>query len=98
MEAKMFNKFKIIKRALVSIAAIAVLVAPATASARPIIDRGAPVQNERALPALASLEAGPSQGFRWDDAAIGAAGMLGLMGLAGAASQRVRRRRPAAPS
>jgi hypothetical protein len=89
MEAEMFT---ILKRTL-TIAALAIAVsAPATASARPYVDRssGAPAEG---VVAYSQLGSGSGQEFQWGDAGIGAAGMLGLLGVAAMSSAGVRRRR-----
>jgi hypothetical protein len=89
----MFSTSKIIKRALLSIAVIAALSAPATASAR-IIDRpAAPVVAQESSSPVIRTYSSPASGFQWGDAAIGAAGVLGLLGIAGLSSQHLRRRR-----
>jgi hypothetical protein len=88
----MFNAFKIIKRGLLSIAVIAALTAPATASAR--IDRApAGAAGQESVSTVIPSYSSTTSGFQWDDAAIGAAGMLGLLGIASVSSQQVRRRR-----
>lgn len=89
----MSNTFNFTKRAVVSAAAIAVLIAPSAASARVLGDHSSPAgpAAEIAAPVAAPISSSPS-GFQWDDAAIGAAGALGLVAIAGASSGRVRRR------
>jgi hypothetical protein len=76
-----------LKRTLATTVAIAALGAPATASAMPNLESSSTL-------GAAGGSAEASQGFRWDDAGIGAAGMLAVVaGSAGAASVLVRRRR-----
>ncbi len=96
----MSNTITNIKRAALSIAIAAALCVPASASAH-ILPNGAYVHAPHAeSPSTTVLPtySGPSSGFQWDDAAIGAAGMLGLLGLAGVSSQQLRRRRHAVTS
>lgn len=82
--------FKPNKRTLAAIAAIAAVSAPSTASARfelenysppsaPVVV--APAVAHPSTPLAAQSASASSEGFQWDDAAIGAAGMLVLIGV-----------------
>ncbi|HEY7877977.1 MAG TPA: hypothetical protein VIC55_07120, partial [Gemmatimonadaceae bacterium] len=87
MEAQMSNTFKIIKRGLLSIAVMAALCAPASASAHILLENSYAHDANKSANALLPTYSSPTPGFQWDDAAIGAAGMLGLLGIAGMSSQ-----------
>src|SRR5690348_7025368 len=96
MEAKVLNTVKLVKRGFLSIAIVAALCVPATASAHILLPEGGDVyatHAEAPSPAAQLTYSRASSGFQWDDAAIGAAGMLGLLAVAGVSSQQVRRRR-----
>lgn len=78
------------KRTLAALAAIAALSAPSTASARFELEGGAPPTSRvvdtlavqhASTPSAAQSASAVSEGFQWDDAAIGAAGMLVLIGV-----------------
>lgn len=85
---------QITKRALTG-AVILAAAAPSAAAARPLFDPpgssysgGVPaVETSAPLPVAQS-----GQGFRWDDAGLGAAGMLVLVGVGSGAAVAVRRR------
>lgn len=89
MEATMF---KIMKRTLVVIAMLAVVSAPSAAYAR-ISPNPATGSAGTEVLSLGGPTSSSSQGFRWDDAGIGALGALVLLGAAGASSAVVRQRR-----
>ncbi len=86
----MSDKFKSVKRALGAMVLVALLVAPA-ASARILAGEGASSHEVAAISYAAAPDS--SSGFRWDDAAIGAAAALGIAAILGASAQRMRRRR-----
>src|SRR5690348_5720199 len=101
------NVFRISKRTIAAAAAIAAASAPSAAYARfelepvgatgavPTTAPSAPSQRVPAAPAQPSVDA--SDGFRWDDAGVGASAMLGVLGATAATSVMVRRRRHFAP-
>ena len=84
----------ITKRALTT-AVIVAAVAPSTAAARPLFDPPG-LSYPVAAPAVQSAAPQPvaqsEQGFRWDDAGLGAAGVLVLVGVGSGAAVAVRRR------
>jgi hypothetical protein len=85
---------KITKPALTA-AVIVAAAAPSGAAARPLYD---PPGSSYSVPvpavqtAAAQPMAQSEQGFRWDDAGVGAAGMLVLVGVGSSAAVAVRRR------
>jgi len=81
------------KRALTA-AVIVAAVVPSAAGARPLYD---PPGSSYTVAVPAVQTAAPpvaqaGQGFRWDDAGLGAAGMLVLVGVGSGAAVAVRRR------
>lgn len=90
------------KRSLAAIVVIAAASAPSTASARFVAEGGSPAPAPSAAPLTLTGPPLPSafvssHGFRWDDAAIGAAGMLVVVGVgSGAVVARRRRTDPLA--
>jgi hypothetical protein len=91
------------KRALTATAVIVAAGLPSAAAARPLYeDPGSsftadpPTFQSFASPPVAPAVQGPvpeaQQGFRWDDAGLGAAGMLVLVGVGSGAVVTVRRR------
>ena len=93
---------RITKRALVSAAVVAtVLTAPTTALARFNLNPGGASQVQASSPAVDIAPALPgstavapsSEGFQWDDAAVGAAGAVVVVLGAGALGSGVQRRR-----
>jgi hypothetical protein len=87
---------KMTKRLLAGAVVIAATSAPSAASARLNLDPPvAPAATQHARPAVTPsaprAEAASSQGFRWDDAGIGAAGIVVLIGTGAAAAVVARR-------
>jgi hypothetical protein len=84
---------KITKRALTG-AVIVAAAAPSAAAAMPL---GAPPGSSYSV-AVPAVQPAPitvaqsGQGFKWDDAGLGAAGMLVLVGVGSGAAVAVRRR------
>jgi hypothetical protein len=88
---------KLTKRLLPAAVVIAAAIAPPAASARFNLDPpGAPAATQPARPAVtpsaARAEASSTQGFRWDDAGIGAAGIVVLIGTGAGAATLIGRR------
>jgi hypothetical protein len=88
---------KVIKRLLAAAVVIAAASAPSVAYARlnlnppvaPAVTHPAP---PAVTPSAARPEASSTQGFRWDDAGIGAAGMVVLIGMGAGAAAVIARR------
>jgi hypothetical protein len=88
---------KVTKRLLAGAVVIAAASAPSAAYARVNLDPpAAPAATQHAQPAVTPpaprAEAASSQGFRWDDAGIGAAGIVVLIGTGAGAAAVVARR------
>jgi hypothetical protein len=88
---------KVTKRLLAGAVVIAAASAPSAASARLNLDPPvAPAATHHARPAVTPpaprAEAASSQGFRWDDAGIGAAGIVVLIGTGAGAATLIGRR------
>jgi hypothetical protein len=95
---------KVTKRLLAGAVVIAAVSAPSAASARFNLDPPvAPAATQPARPAVTPpaprAEASSPQGFRWDDAGVGAAGIVVLIGTgAGAAAVIARRHEHQTPA
>jgi hypothetical protein len=88
---------KVTKRLLTVAAVIAAASAPSAAYARVNLDPpAAPAATQSAPPAVTPSaprpEASSTQGFRWDDAGIGAAGIVVLIGTGAGAAAVIARR------
>lgn len=95
---------KVTRRLLTGAVVITAVGAPSAASARlnlnpPVAPTATQPARTSVTPSAARAEASSPQGFRWDDAGVGAAGIVVLIGTgAGAATVIARRREHQTPA